>query len=170
MAEPFLGEIRLFAFNRVPTGWVPCNGQLMSIAQNQALFSLLGTTYGGNGSTNFALPNLQSRIPIGFGNGPETGMVALGQFAGEESHTLQLAEIPAHTHLISASTATATEVSPQGAVWAQTSINPYAKTPNGLMNQSAVSIVGSTQGHPNMQPYNVVQYCIAIQGIYPSRN
>jgi len=169
MAEPFLAEIRLFPYDRVPSGWAPCNGQIMNITPNQALFSLLGTTYGGNGTTTFALPNLQGRVPVGFGSGP-AGTVTLGQVGGEENHVLTLHEMPAHNHLISGSTNDAAEVSPEGKVWAKSDSNPYAANATGLMNQAAIGMAGANQGHQNMQPYNVLMYCIALQGIYPSRN
>lgn len=166
MAEPFLAEIRLFGFGIVPQGWLPCDGQIMNINQNQALFSLLGTTYGGNGQTTFALPDLRGRAPVGLGNG-----ITLGKSAGEENHTLVATEMPMHTHIVSGSSATGDKPVPTGNTWATRAENPFSTlAPNGTLNPAAIGMTGESTGHPNMQPYLTVQYCIAIQGIYPSRN
>jgi microcystin-dependent protein len=166
MSEPFIGEIRAFGQAWAPQGWALCNGQLLSINQNQALFSLLGTTYGGNGQTTFALPDLRGRVPMHVGNG-----VTLGQSAGEENHTLTQNEMPQHTHLVSGSTAEANQKNVAGNIWAASSSNPFAQAaPDATMNAASLGTAGGSQPHPNMQPYLTMNYCIAIQGIYPSRN
>jgi len=165
MSEPFLAEIRIFAFNYAPRGWAQCNGQLLPINQNQALFSLLGTTFGGNGQTTFALPDLRGRAPVHAG-----ADVTLGMSAGEESHTLVLSEMPAHTHLPMGDSAAASVTTPGGNTWASQNANPYASSPNVLMNPTTVSNVGGSQPHANIQPYLVLNSCIALMGIFPSRN
>lgn len=166
MSEPFLAEIRLFGFGIVPQGWLPCDGQIMAINQNQALFSLLGTTYGGNGQTTFALPDLRGRAPVGVGNG-----VTLGRSAGEENHTLTATEMPAHVHVAMGSSATGDQSSPAGNAWATRAENPFStQAPSATLNAAAIGTAGESTAHPNMQPYLTLQYCIAIQGIYPSRN
>src|SRR5689334_9834147 len=137
MAEPFLSEIRMFSFNFAPKGWATCDGQLLPIAQNQALFALLGTTYGGDGRTNFALPDLRGRVPIH--NGP--GYV-IGQKAGEAAHTLTTAEIPAHTHTATGNSATATQAAPAGNLCASAGVNPYATAANRTMNSAALANAG----------------------------
>lgn len=163
MAEPFLGEIRTFAFGLVPKGWLPCNGQLLPINQNQALFSLLGVTYGGNGQTTFALPDLMGKAPVHVGNG-----VQLGQSAGEESHTLTIQEMPQHTHRVSGDD-TSSSNKASGNVWANAPSLMYAAAGNSQMNLQAVSTAGQNLPHNNMQPYGVLSYCIAVNGIFPSR-
>lgn len=166
MAEPFLSEIRIFSFNFPPKGWALCNGQLLPINQNQALFSLLGTTFGGNGQTNFALPNLQSRAPIHVGSGH-----TLGEQGGQEAHTLSIAEMPQHTHTVGASTNTTTRSS------AGLNNFPSDASPNNLYNSAtnlvamrgdAVTITGGSQAHLNMQPFLTLNFSIALQGIFPS--
>jgi microcystin-dependent protein len=164
MGTPYLGEIRIFSFNFTPKGWAMCNGQLLAINQNQALFSLLGTTYGGNGINNFSLPNLQGRTPVYVGNG-----LLLGQTGGEQSHTLTINEIPLHTHPVTASSAAADNSVTQGNVWAKTE-SAYATAATGTMDPTAVPMAGGGQPHNNMQPYLVLSFCIALQGIFPSRN
>ncbi|WP_100405648.1 phage tail protein [Bacillus solitudinis] len=165
MAEPFIGEIRCFSFPFEPKGWAPCNGQLLSIAQNQALYAILGTTYGGNGTTTFGLPDLRGRAPVHKGN-----QITLGQSAGEESHTLTMNEMPAHTHTINASTVAANKIETNNNVWANNGKNDYALQSNGVMSPEALSSTGGGQAHSNMQPYNVANYCIALIGIFPPRN
>ena len=165
MSTPFLGEIRIISFNFPPKGWAFCNGQLLAISQNQALFSLLGTMYGGNGTTNFSLPNLQGRVPIHVGN-----QYIQGQTAGEPAHTLSIQEIPAHTHLVTASSSVADQGSPQGNYLAVESSNAYSTAPDSPMSPQAIPNVGQSQPHDNMSPYLVLNFCIALQGIFPSRN
>ncbi|SMG57667.1 phage tail protein [Paenibacillus aquistagni] len=167
MAEPFLGEIRVFAFNQIPKGWLPCNGQILPIPNNQALYSLLGTTYGGNGTTNFALPNLQGRVPVHVGNS-----VSAGEAQGEAAHTLTINEMPAHTHELRASNEPGSTSKPQQAAFAQTgsSTHQYSSNANTFMSAAAMTPAGQSQPHNNMQPYTVLSFCIATIGIYPSRD
>jgi microcystin-dependent protein len=164
--EQYLSEIRIFSFNFAPKYWAFCNGQLLAIAQNQALFSLLGTTFGGNGTTNFALPNLQGRVPMHFGNG-----MVMGQTAGEANHTLIMTEMPSHNHVAIGSTAGPTSPTPAGNTWASnTGASPYSATGGSLMDPTAIATNGSNQPHNNMSPYLTLNFCIALQGIFPSRS
>ena len=166
MAEPFLSEIRLFSFEFAPKGWALCNGQLLPINQNQALFALLGTTYGGNGQTNFALPNLQGRVPMHFGSG-----FTLGQNGGQTSHTLTISEMPQHLHFLRATNNDATTNVGTGNVFGKTLQLTYSSpTQLATMSPQTVSNVGGSQAHTNMQPYLVLNFCIALQGIFPSQN
>ncbi len=166
MAEPFLSEIRIFSFNFAPRSWAQCNGQLLPINQNQALFSLLGTTYGGDGRVNFALPDFRGRVPMHTGGG-----LTLGQRGGEEVHTLTLAEMPAHTHTVNASTNGPTVTAPTGNFWSSgTGFSPYGTTANTAMSPQAVSNIGGSQAHENRSPYLTLNICIALQGIFPSPN
>lgn len=164
MSEPCLGQIKLFAFGFAPRGWAQCNGQILPINQNQALFSLLGTTYGGNGVTTFALPDLRGRVPIHVSRD-----FVLGQAGGEEAHTLTLNEIPAHTHQAWGSNDMASSKNPATNVWAKTGVSSYHTQADKQLNAGAVANVGQNQPHTNMQPYTVLNFCIALQGIYPSR-
>src|SRR5512138_2532645 len=166
MSEPFLAEIRIMSFNFPPRGWAFCNGQIMAINQNQALFSLLGTTYGGNGQTTFALPNLQGRIPLHTGNG-----TVLGQAAGEENHTLITTEIPAHLHLASASGANGNAPVPTGALLAAEATPMYAtaNTNPAALLDGTIAQGGGSQPHSNMMPFLTLNFCIALVGIFPSR-
>jgi microcystin-dependent protein len=167
MAEPFLGEIRLMSFGFPPKGWALCNGQLLPINQNQALFSLLGTTYGGDGRQNFALPNVQGRVPIHVGGGH-----VLGEQGGEPAHTLSISEIPTHAHTLNGVSNYGTTPVPANALLARTApANPY-EAPNqlGAMNGASIGNVGGSQPHVNMQPFLAVSFCIALQGIFPSQN
>jgi microcystin-dependent protein len=171
MSEPFLGEIRTFGFNFAPQGWAMCNGQLLPISQNQALFSLLGTFYGGNGTTTFALPNLQSRVGIHQGQGSGLSPYQLGEVAGSESVTLTTNQMPQHGHGLIANGATASATRPDGAVLARTATNTYAPAPDGTaMNSGAIGAAGGSQPFGIRQPYLCLNFCIALQGIYPSRN
>lgn len=165
MAEPFLAEIRIMSFEFAPKGWALCNGQLLPINQNQALFSLLGTTYGGDGRVNFALPDLRARVPVHEGSGH-----TLGERGGEQAHTLSISELPTHTHLVQASSAPGTAVNPAGAVLASAS-NVYRQADNlTALNAASVTNAGGSQAHLNMQPFLALNFCIALQGIFPSPN
>jgi len=166
MAEPFLSEIRIFSFQFAPKGWAMCNGQLLPINQNQALFSLLGTTYGGDGRVNFALPDLRARVPIHVGPS-----YSLGQRGGENAHTLSVSELPEHTHVVSGSSNNGTTNLPNNAVLANNSSNTYANASNLIALQpQSISNVGGSQAHLNMQPFLILNFCIALQGIFPSPN
>ncbi len=166
MAEPFLSEIRIMSFGFPPKGWATCDGQLLPINQNQALFSLLGTTYGGDGRVNFGLPNLQGRAPIHMGGGH-----TLGERGGEQGHTLSISEIPTHTHSLMASSNDGGQVVPAGAFLAKAApANPYSSPTNlTAMNAASVGTVGGSQAHLNMQPFLVLNFSIALQGIFPSQ-
>ena len=167
---PFLGQILYVSFNYAPKGWADCNGQLLPINQNQALFSLLGTTYGGNGTTNFALPNIQSRVMIS-----DNVTYPLGSSGGEESHTLTVNEMPSHNHAVNAVTSPGNKTSPEGNLPADTKVldKEYASVGSGTtatMNSGVVSPAGASQPHSNIQPYVTFKCVIALQGIFPSRN
>jgi microcystin-dependent protein len=166
MAEPFLSEIRIMSFDFAPKGWALCNGQLLPINQNQALFSLLGTTYGGDGRVNFALPDLRARTPIHEGNGH-----TLGERAGEDAHTLTLSEMPQHTHQVAASSvASGGNNSPAGRFLGGAA-DAYAPASNlTTMRAGSVTNIGGSQAHSNDQPFLVLSFCIALQGIFPSPN
>jgi microcystin-dependent protein len=170
MADPFMSEIRIMSFNYAPRGWAMCNGQLLPINQNQALFSLLGTTFGGNGQTNFALPDLRGKTPIHVGSGH-----TLGETGGEQAHTLSIAQLPEHLHVLNATTTQADANSNGPAptrVLAQSNFsflwgpatNLVAMAPNAIGN------VGGSQAHVNMQPFLTLTFCIALQGIFPTPN
>ena len=165
MATPFMAEIKIVAFNFAPRGWAFCNGQLLPINQNQALFSLLGTTYGGDGRVNFALPDLRGRTPVYQGQG-----IVLGEKAGEENHTLNISEIPAHTHSVNANSAAATGLDPTASLMAKTLNNIYGSSTHLTGTGMRVGNAGGSQPHNNLQPYLVVNFCIALQGVFPSRN
>ena len=163
MTEPFIGEIQLFPFGFAPRGWAQCNGQLLPINQYQALFALLGTTYGGNGQTTFALPDLRGRVPAGVGGG-----FVQGERAGEEVHTLTLNEMPSHAHQAFASSAPASSPNPSGAAWANMGADAYDASANAPMARNAVAPAGGGQPHENRSPYLTLNFCIALVGIFPS--
>jgi len=166
MSEPFLGEIKIISWNFPPKGWTFCNGQLLPINQNQALFSILGTTYGGDGMRTFGLPNLQGRAPFHVGNG-----IVLGEMGGETSHTLNISELPAHTHVPVGSSTIADQSSPSGNVWGSLTTNPFLNgAANAAMNPASITVTGGNQPHENMSPYLVLNFIIALQGIFPSQN
>jgi len=165
MSEPFLGEIKVISWNFPPKGWAFCNGQLLPINQNQALFSILGTTYGGDGRTNFALPNLQGRVPVASGNG-----IVLGELAGETAHTLTVSELPAHTHTPVGVTVAPDQAGPGGFLWAQNAGAYATGSPSISLANGLISNAGGSQPHDNMSPYLVLNFIIALQGIFPSRN
>lgn len=163
MAEPFLSEIRLMSFVFAPKGWALCNGQLLPINQNQGLFSLLGTTFGGDGRVNFALPDLRGRVPIHVGSAH-----TLGERGGEQAHTLSIAELPTHTHVVNATSAAATTNVATGAYLGVVN-NAYGPPTNlTALAASEVGNVGGSQAHLNMQPFLTLSFCIALQGIFPS--
>ena len=167
MAEPYLSEIRIFSFDFPPKGWAFCNGQLLPINQNQALFSLLGTTFGGNGQTSFALPNYQGRVPIHVSGTAFT----LGQSGGEEAHTLTISEMPQHTHAVVSNNGNGDQPIPADRFFAATPNSAYHAASGNLTSlPDAVTSVGGSQPHLNMQPYLALNFCIALQGIYPDRN
>jgi microcystin-dependent protein len=185
MTQPFLGQVEVFSFNFAPKGWATCSGQLLPINQNQALFSLLGTTYGGNGQTNFGLPDLRGRVAIGYGNGQGLSPYVLGQVGGEENHTLNLNEMAAHNHNLNVNTTTAatnnTNAPSTSVVLGQTVgvpaqgalFNLYLYTsgsPAGTLDTHSVGIGGGSQAHPNLMPYLTLNFCIALTGIFPSPN
>ena len=167
--EPFLGQILYVSFNFAPKGWAECNGQTMSINQNQALFSLLGTTYGGNGQTTFQLPNIQSRVLIS-----NNSTYNLGEYGGKEAHTLTINEMPAHNHLVNAVTSAGNKTSPEGNLPADTKVldKEYTSASNGTvaMNNGVLSSSGGSQPHTNIQPYVTFKCIIALQGVFPSQN
>ena len=165
MAEPFLAEIRLMSFNFPPKGWAFCNGQLLPINQNQALFSLLGTMYGGNGQTNFALPNLQGKVPIHMGSGHTQG-----EASGQEATTLNISQMPTHTHQAASVNGSASTNSPNGAFLAASAAVYHGPTTLTSLHPATITTVGGSQPHTNMQPFLGLNFCIALQGIFPSQN
>lgn len=177
--DPFVAEIRIFPFNFAPKGWAFCDGQLLPLSQNTALFSLLGTTYGGDGKSTFALPNLQGAIPISWGQGPGLENYVLGESEGTETITLLQTELPLHTHALNASTANANTSSPTNALIAKGGYSAQGKSgavstytvtaPSVSMNPQAVNPAGSSFPHNNMMPYLTLNFCIAMQGVFPPR-
>lgn len=174
MADPFVAEIRIFPFNFAPTGWAFCDGQLMPLSQNTALFSLLGTTYGGNGQSNFALPDLQGRAPMHPGQGPGLSLHDLGETGGAETVSLLESEIPSHTHTVSVSAGDAYGQSPASEMLANGigGIAQYAAASGQQtsLSPNALAPAGGDQPHNNMQPYLTLNFCIALQGVYPPRS
>jgi microcystin-dependent protein len=170
MSEPFLAEVRIVGFNFAPRGWAFCDGQILPINQNQSLYSLLGTTYGGDGRTSFALPEMRGRVPIHVGSSNGSSHL-LGQKSGEETHTLSANEVPQHTHVLNATTNSATSDSPTGKYLARGAADAYGPLTNmANMGTGTVANVGGGQAHENMQPYIAVNFCIALTGLFPSRN
>jgi microcystin-dependent protein len=171
MSEPFLGEIRMFGFNFPPKGWALCNGQTLSISSYAALFALLGTTYGGNGTTTFNLPNLQGRVPLHQGTGLSTYVI--GQSAGVENVTLLSTQIPAHSHIVQCNTGGGNQASPANGYPAVESTGTsldYSSAANNTMSPTMIENAGGGQAHTNIQPYLCVNFCIALAGIFPSRS
>jgi microcystin-dependent protein len=170
MAQPYVGEIRLFAGNFAPVGWLICRGQQLPISENETLFQLIGTTYGGDGESTFNIPNLQSRVPLHFGNGPDGINYPLAQMAGTESVTLTTQQIPVHTHPFVVSLSDGTQVSPSNNVVAvpAAGINIYFEdTPTTGFNAGAISPVGGSQPHENCQPFLCINYIISLFGLFP---
>jgi microcystin-dependent protein len=169
VGQPYIGEVKLISWNYAPRGWAFCNGALMAINQNQALFVILGTTYGGNGQTTFALPDLRGRAALHMGSGFNTGNVG-----GEESHTLIKSEMPAHNHFVNASDTQGNQNTVQGNILAREVGNPYGGYPAGpsitTLAPDTITNTGGSQPHENRQPYLVINFIIALQGIFPSRN
>lgn len=171
--EAFIGEIKMFAGNFEPRGWAFCDGRLLSIAQNSALFSILGTTYGGNGQTTFALPDFRSRVAVGAGQGPGLSQVFLGEMSGNETVTLNVNQMPAHSHTVNAVTTEGNQSSPSGNLLADTKIldKEYSNAnANTMMKGSMINPVGGNQPFSILQPYTGMNYIICLEGIYPSRN
>ena len=176
--DPFVGEIRIFGFNFAPKGWALCNGQILSISQNTALFSLLGTMYGGDGKSTFALPNLQGNAPVHVGQGPGLSSYVQGQTGGEDTTTLTQSQIPVHTHQVKAAAdgVDGSANSPVGNAWAGPSADRglvwySANQATGTqMNPNASGVVGNSQPHNNMPPYLTLNFCIALQGVFPARS
>jgi microcystin-dependent protein len=172
MADPFVAEIRIFPFNFAPTGWAFCDGQLMPLSQNTALFSLLGTTYGGDGKSTFALPNLQGAAPMHPGQGPGLSLHDLGEMSGTETVTLLPTEIPAHNHQALAHSGFSTQTDPAGNAWSGSDVSKqYNLTPDAgkFMNDQALTLTGGNLPHNNLAPYLVLNFCIALQGVFPPR-
>jgi len=171
MAQPFIGQVKMFGGNFAPRGYALCNGQLLAIAQNDALFALIGTTYGGDGQTTFALPDLRGRIPLHQGQGAGLTNRIIGESAGTETVTLITSQLPVHTHTALGQSANGNQSSPAGGVWAASSLNEYSNAAaNASMNPSAVGANSGGQPHQNVMPFLCVNFIIALEGIFPSRN
>lgn len=175
MSDPFVAEIRIVPFNFAPTGWATCDGQIMPISQNTALFSLLGTTYGGDGKSTFALPNLQGSAPMQSGQGPGLSLRDLGEIGGEQTVTLITTEMPAHSHNVRATTGAGVSTNPEGKAWAGAARGrPPAYAPsqssNLQMSPAATMVTGGSLPHNNMQPYLTLLFIIALQGVFPARS
>ena len=173
MASPFIGEIRMFGGSFAPAGWMMCQGQLIPISENDALFTLIGTTYGGDGQETFGLPDLQGRVPMHAGQGPGLSQTyQLGEKAGVESVTLTTQQIPIHSHVVSGGEQTGTDSNPENAILATSSVlTPYAaEAPDATMAANAISPVGGSQPHDNMQPYLCITFIISLFGVFPTQN
>lgn len=172
MSEPFVGEIRMFAGNFAPRSWALCDGQLLSVSSNNALFSLLGTIYGGDGRTTFGLPDMRGRLPIHMGSGPGMTTRPIGQKSGSETVTVIAGELPTHTHAFQASTEGGADASPQGKVVSNSpGVKMFIEDPPGVsMASSAIASAGGSQSHDNVMPFQCVNFIIALSGIFPSRN
>lgn len=174
MSDPYIGEIRLFGFSRVPTGWLACDGSLQPISEYNALFSLIGTTYGGDGQTTFAMPDLRGQIPLNNGNGSGLTPRVIGESGGSESVTLLPTQLPGHSHSMTATTATANATTPGGELGALTGDTMYVTDLTGagavVMSSSSTSATGGTLPHDNLMPTLTVQYCVASDGIYPQQS
>lgn len=175
MADPFVAEIRIFPFNFAPRGWAFCDGQILPLAQNTALFSLLGTTYGGNGQSNFAIPNLQGRAPMHPGQGPGLSLHDLGELGGSETVTLVESEMPSHAHTVQGKgtppPATGSTPGPTFALGRSNGGTAYTAPANlGAMSPSTIAVAGGSQPHNNLQPYLTLSFCIALQGVFPPRS
>ncbi|BAU27072.1 microcystin-dependent protein [Aneurinibacillus soli] len=172
MSEPYIGEIRMFAGNYPPIGWAFCDGSVLPISGNEVLFTLIGITYGGDGQTTFALPDLRGRIPIHMGTSSlSSATYVLGQKGGTETVTVTESQLPQHTHPVFAQSADGTTTSPNNAFWATSSINQYSKSePTSTMKNTAISSIGGNQSHNNMMPFLAVTFIIALEGMYPSLN
>jgi microcystin-dependent protein len=171
MSEPFIGQIQTFGFGFEPAGWARCNGQLLSIAEYTALFALIGTTYGGDGQITFALPDLRGRVALHQGTGPGLTPRVIGQTGGTETVTLNINQIPAHTHFVTANGTAGSKLEdvPNGNFLGPAEIYSTSST-GAILNNQSVTVAGSNQPHPNMQPYLTINWCICLEGIFPSRN
>lgn len=169
MPEPYIGEIRMFAGNFAPNGWMFCEGQQMPISENDALFTLIGTTYGGDGQETFNLPNLASRVPIHMGTGPDGTTYQIGELAGTEQETLTTQSIPAHSHPATGSNAGASSQTPGGNMFAQAVNNPYSFVSPIAMNAQSISPAGGSQPHENTQPFLCINFIISLFGVFPSQ-
>ncbi len=174
MSEPYIGEVRTFGFTFAPKNWAFCNGQLLAISQNTALFSIIGTYYGGNGTSNFALPNLQGKAPLGMGTGAGLSNYVIGQTGGEQTHTLTASEIPPHNHTMAASSQPGEDTSPTGEALASSSgpklYQNVTNTNLVTLNAATLNTVGSSGSHNNMMPYLTINFCICTAGVFPARN
>jgi microcystin-dependent protein len=169
MGTPYVGEIRMFAGNFAPAGWMFCNGQVLPISENETLFALIGTTYGGDGQTTFALPDLRGRAPLHSGQGSGLSNYALAQAGGSEQVTLTTNQIPSHSHAPLAQSAAGSQTSPAGSVWAASTLNQFtANAPTAAMNPSVIGTSGASQPHNNMMPFTTINFIISLFGIFPS--
>jgi microcystin-dependent protein len=171
MGQPFVGEIRMVGFNFAPVGWAFCQGQLMAISENDTLFNLIGTTYGGDGQSTFALPNLASRIPVHAGTGSDGLSYILGEMAGVEQVTLTTQQIPNHEHVPTGQTGAGNQSSPQNGVWAFSNLTQFNNLPpNVNMATQAIGLAGGSQPHDNLMPYTVINFIISLYGVYPTQS